>query len=257
MKYTIRRLIQLAVLIASLWIVTSSASFIAHQYCPYAVVCFGVGGLNPEGFFIFVEAIIAGLALLLLTLIIGRLFCGFICPFGTVSEYINYLNPFRKKTNKLPQQIDRKLKLLKYVLLIFNVIAVGIFFNLIYESACPIMTVTMLSRPRILIPGIFLLSLVMLLNILVIRFWCRYLCPYAALMNCIHFIGRKLKIKRLMIRRNLETCIDCFQCQNNCQMNIDILDKEDIEDSNCVHCLNCMRVCRVDKALTYKINRPE
>ncbi len=253
MKYTIRRLIQLAGIVASIWIIMTSTRFIAHQYCPYALVCFGASGLNPQSFFLFVETIIAGLILLVLTLIISRVFCGFVCPFGTLSEYINYLNPFRKKTNKLPPQLDRKLKMLKYLLLVFNLVAVGIFANRIYNDACPIMTITKLSQPQILIPGIFLLGLIMLMNILIVRFWCRYLCPYAALMNCLQFIGEKLRIPRLMIRRNLETCTDCLECQDNCQMNIDILDKEDIDDSNCIFCLNCMRVCQVDNALAQKI----
>lgn len=253
MKHTIRVILQTVAFIASVYIVVSATRFIAHQYCPYAVVCFGAAGLRPGGFFLFVEAIIAGLVILLSVIFIGRRFCGYLCPFGTISEYLNYLNPVRKKMRQIPPQIEKRIRIGKYLLLLFNLVAVVIFANRVYDNACPIMTITSLSQPNILIPGITFLVLIFLANILIVRFWCRYLCPYAALMNCFQFAGKLLKIKKQIIHRNLETCIDCYKCNNNCQMNIDLLDKEQVEDFNCIYCLKCIKVCPKEHTLCVKL----
>ncbi len=246
----VRRLIQFLFLAVSVLVVVFTAIMIGHKYCPYSVICFGLRSLNPEAGLRNIEAIIAGLVILLSTLFIGRLFCGYICPLGTVSEYLNYLNPFRNKVAQIPFRAEKYLRLGKYALLLFNIVAGTFILSRAYYNYCPVMILTFLQG--LVVPGIIVLSIIGLGSIFIARFWCRYLCPYAALMNCFQFIGKILKIKRRKIYRNLETCIDCYCCEKVCQMNIKILDNEYIEDANCIYCLDCIKVCPRKDCLTHK-----
>ncbi len=249
-KYALRRIIQIFFLILSVFIVWQTANFIAHRYCPYAVICFGLRGLHPEAVFIFLAAIIGGLIIAISALFIGRRFCGYVCPLGTVVELLNFLNPLRKKllTKRIPPNIERRLRLGKYIILITTAGLALFLTGYLYYRFCPVMLLTG-SIELSMFAGIFLLFTA-LGSISVYRFWCRYLCPYGALLNCFQFAGKKLGIKRSMIYRNLEVCNDCRCCENNCQMNIEITEQEYIEDLNCIYCLNCIKACPKEMGLT-------
>jgi len=108
-------------------------------------------------------------------MIAGRFYCGWLCPFGTLSEFIGRL-PFRKW--ELPAETDYKWRRLKYVLLAAATAVVFIsgrveFGN--YETY-----VTLFSFHGN-IPAWTLVALTLAANIRIERFWCRYLCPVAAL----------------------------------------------------------------------------
>ncbi|MBW6516120.1 MAG: 4Fe-4S binding protein [Candidatus Cloacimonetes bacterium] len=254
-KFILRRIIQLIFLLLSIYIVMTAVNFISHRYCPYAVICFGLRGLNPEVGFFFITAIIGGLIILLSTLFIGRRFCGYVCPLGTVIEYLNYLNPFRKKVlrKRVPPNVEKSLRLGKYLILIGTALFAFFLWGYLYYQICPVMLAT--GSVNFTPWGIIITAVIIIGSIFVMRFWCRYLCPYGALMNCFQFIGKKFGIKRSMIYRNLEVCNDCRCCEYNCQMNIDITDAEYIEDLNCIFCLNCIKACPKDMCLTLDSNK--
>ncbi len=248
-RYRLRVMIQLLFLIVSLLIVYLTANFIAHAYCPYAVICFGLRGINPGSHYLFVAAIIGGIIILLSTLFIGRRFCGYVCPLGTVVEYLNYLNPFRKKQARkmIPPNIEKTLRVGKYIILILTAILALFLYSFYYFQLCPVMLATLSTE--FTLSGIAVLLIIVSGSIMIRRFWCRYLCPYAAFMNCFQFIGKLLRIKPSRIYRNLEVCTDCHCCEYNCQMNIIITDQEYIDDYNCIYCLNCIKACPKDQCL--------
>lgn len=251
-KFRIRIFLQAVFLIVAVTIVLKSAHFIAHRYCPYAVVCFGIRGLNPNAIFTFVSAIIGGVIILLSTLFWGRRFCGYICPLGTIAEYLHYLNPFRRRVFKkrVPHHIDRVLRSVKYLILILTALFAFLLLGYLYFQICPVMLAT--GSESLGFWSIFAMMAIVIGCIFIKRFWCRYLCTYASLMNCFQFLGSKIGIKRSVIHRNLEVCNDCRCCEYNCQMNIDITDQEFITDSNCIFCLNCLRICPKEKCLTMR-----
>jgi polyferredoxin len=251
-KFALRRMIQAVAFLSSVLFVVLSVRFIGHQYCPYAVICFGLRSLNPQTRLVFASTVVAGLIIMVSTLFIGRRFCGYICPLGTLSEYLNYLNPWRKKLSRkrIPIKLEQYIRIGKYVVLLFTATASLIFLSTKYFDFCPVMVLTSLSD--IWLPGIITLVVVGIGSILMIRFWCRVLCPYAALMNCVQYLGRKLKLPKSLIYRNLEVCNDCLCCEYNCQMNINITDEEYIKDFNCIYCLNCIKSCPKQHCLTIK-----
>jgi polyferredoxin len=224
---------------------------LAHQVCPNAVICFGVEGVKT-GNFAFLPAIIAGVIILISTMFVGRFFCGYICFFGTIQEF-NY-KLFHKKKKLVPKisvLYERKLNVVKYLVFVFTLIAVLFFSIQIYQKFCPAMVITTLNQ--IVWQSIVVLVIFTIIAAISSRFWCRFLCPYAALMNIFQFLGKLLRIKKRLILRNMEVCIDCHLCDKVCPMNITIADVEQVEDFNCIHCGECITRCPRKGALMENI----
>ena len=249
-KFRLRNLIQnifLSIWIIFILILIPYKFHTCHQFCPYATICFGTMAL--KGYFIYFQMVLIGLLIAISTIFIGRKFCGYVCFLGTILEYLFKLNPKKRKT-QLPLNSHRKLGLIKYFILIITFVMALLFVQYLYMSFCPIIAISFLKSISVF--GIITLIIIFISGFFVERFWCRYLCPYAALMNIFQLIGKKTGIKKHVIKRNLEICIDCSICTENCPMNIDISKYEDITDKNCIHCLKCIQTCPKDDCMTCK-----
>lgn len=224
---------------------------VAHRYCPYAVVCFGVFSqkANVTHQF-FTIAVLSGLTLAAATMFTGRFFCGWVCPVGTIQEELHRVtHPGRKRFRHwLAYRVHRWLRWLKYLVLAKTLILAWVGLQGLYMRFCPILA---LSYPyAVTIIGAIFFGLVIFASIFVERFFCRYLCPYGALMNVFQWIGGLVRIPRKKISRDIETSINCFDCVNYCTMQIDIGYKTVISDPDCIHCQQCIRKCsRTDKAM--------
>ncbi|MDO9576715.1 MAG: 4Fe-4S binding protein [Candidatus Cloacimonadales bacterium] len=211
-----------------------------HQFCPYAVVCFGVMTLN--GFVAYLPMVIIGLLTAVSVIFLGRKFCGYICFLGTLQESIYKLNKSKNKfQQRIPYKYHRYLIGAKYLTFLITVIAAYLGIQYLYMNFCPVLAFA--YPQRIGIAAAVSLTIIILGGFFVERFWCRYLCPYAAMMNIFEHLGKLLKIKRSKIFRNIKTSINCFNCANYCPLNIDIGYNEEISDANCIHCYRCVRVC--------------
>lgn len=223
---------------------------IAHKFCPYSNVCFGVlGSHNIIPHLLFPVAMIVGLLIALSSVIWGRLFCSHVCIFGTIQEMLFMTrNQKYRMTKRVPRYIDNKLMWIKYAVFAITAIAGILSVSYVYMKFCPVMVV---SYPfQMTIAGVITLAVLLLGTFLTERLWCRYLCPYGAFMNILEYIFGFLGIKRRMIYRNLEVCIDCGACNRNCPMNIDIKDNEYIKDPNCIQCRICIEKCPKKGALS-------
>ena len=244
----LRLIIQLVFLLFSAaWLIALIFGIKAslHSLCMYAGVCFGLGqqGSWVSAGGVFTLTVIFSLAVFIFTIFRGREFCGYICALGTIQEA---LFAVRKRSYRIKHRIpffyDRKLAWLKYLILgISSVMAItGTAY--IYIRFCPIYTLSLI--PRILAPGIAVLILCVIIpGIFIERFWCRFLCPYAALLNIAQALGNLFRIRRKKIKRNLERCIDCGLCSLHCPMNINITDNETVESIQCIHCRECVCNC--------------
>lgn len=186
---------------------------------------------------------IIGLVILISTLFVGRFFCGWVCPIGTLSDIVYLLNPKsrQKRPATIPRPTHKFFNRFKYFVLAFIVICIALFAYSVYMKFCPILA---LAHPQnIGIAGLASLFIIFVGSLFVPRMWCRYICPYAALMNIVIKLGGVLKIPRRMIHRNMESCIDCTFCIRQCPMQIDIDNYEILTDPNCIYCNKCITVC--------------
>jgi len=213
-----------------------------HNICPNAIICFGIlkGNIITLSLGLTSLGIFLGILFMIVAMYWGRVFCGYVCPLGTIQELI--FRVFHKRKNRqIPYFVERKLSKIKYWLMGISIVLVGSGFAWISINLCPIYA---LSRIPSLAPlGLFTLAVILIGGLFLERLWCRFLCPYAALLNIAQALGGLFGIKRKKIRRNLERCADCGVCSVNCPMNIDILGDEYVNALDCIHCQRCIEKC--------------
>jgi polyferredoxin len=209
----------------------------------YFLVTRHIPALHPAAMFLLVT-------FLAISFLFRKAFCSWLCPVGTVSEYLGKLGKKVFGLNfHLPRWVDIPLRGLKYLLLGFFVWAVSsmsanaiaAFLRSPYGIVAD---VKMLNFFRFIgQTGLIVLGMLVVASVFVQNFWCRYLCPYGAL------LGITSVFSPLRIRRNLETCIDCAKCAKVCPSNLPVDQLVTIKSAECTGCLGCVAVCPAEGAL--------
>ncbi len=191
----------------------------------------------------------AGLAILLIILstaiVLKRGFCSWVCPFGLLTEYLNRLHRliFRKSIRISPW-LDYPLRSLKYFLLAFflwgilvkmNVFALDYFIYSPYNMVADIKMLYFFKNISAFALGV--ISALVIFSILVRNFWCRYLCPYGALLGALSFVSI------FKIRRNRQTCTNCMQCAQACPVDIRPHQTTTVISDECHACFKCINAC--------------
>jgi polyferredoxin len=202
---------------------------------------------HPAGLFIFIS-------ILLMSFVFGKSFCSWLCPVGFISELIGDFGEkiFGKKLI-LPRWIDTPLRSLKYILLAFllysvfflmGINAVKAFLDSPYNQVADLKMYYFfaeISRFSLIVLGsLFLLS------IFIRNFWCRFLCPYGALLGIISLFSPN------KIKRNPVNCIDCGLCTKACPSAIKVDKVITVYSDECTSCLNCVDACPVADTLEIK-----
>jgi polyferredoxin len=204
------------------------------------------GSLNP----VHPAATILFLAFLTISIVFRKAFCSWLCPIGTLSEGLAKLG--RKLFGRnflLPRFADRLLMSLKYLLLGFFVFffflmgAEGIasFISSPYNQVADVKMLLFFAHLGI-VGALVILSLA-IASIFVKGFWCRYLCPYGALLGLFSWLSP------VKVRRNPVSCIDCAKCDKVCPARLPIMIKNSIVSVECTGCMDCVNVCPVKNTL--------
>lgn len=202
--------------------------------------------LHPAAFFLF-------LAFALISLFFRKAFCGWICPVGTFSEYLwNFGRIVFGRNFHIPPWIDLPLRSLKYLLLGFFAYAVttmsaAAIADFVESPYGLVVDVRMLNLFRFVgTTTAYIVGGLILASVLVQNFWCRYLCPYGALMGLISIFSPA------RITRNESACIDCAKCANACPSALPVDRLVQIRSAECMSCLECVAVCPAKDALALR-----
>ncbi len=199
--------------------------------------------IHPAGMFLL-------FAFLAISFLLRKAFCSWLCPVGTVSEYLWKLG--RKvfgRNLRLPRWLDIPLRGLKYLLLGFFLYAVGgmaagEIAGFMRSPYGLIADVKMLNFFRYLgTTAAIVLVILGALSLFIQNFWCRYLCPYGALMGLVSLPSP------VRIRREPAACIDCAKCARACPASLAVDKRLAIRSAECTACLECVAVCPAEGAL--------
>ncbi|OQC71927.1 MAG: quinol dehydrogenase membrane component [Euryarchaeota archaeon ADurb.Bin009] len=172
------------------------------------------------------------LAFIALALVFGRVICGQVCPAGAVQELM-YLLPAKKRgraESRAPVAVRAG------VFIVFLVAALGLSVNLLALIGLP-------AFFHLAIAGVsfFVFLAIVLLSAVVYRPFCRYVCPYGALLA-------PAASRALYRLRRTDACIKCRKCERACPTG-------EADPSarlgECYLCGRCTEVCPVDGALVY------
>lgn len=186
----------------------------------------------------------------MMTIVFGPILCGFICPFGTIQDGISKIGKkiWKGKYNTfVPAPLDSKLKYLRYLVLVGILILTASSGVLFIEKSNPYHAFLGIFNRTMSSTALVMLSIIIFLSLFIHRPWCKYLCPYGALLG----IFNQFKVFRIL--RNKNTCIGCSRCNHACPMNINLVEKEEVRDVRCIVCLECVadKVCPKEKTLLY------
>ena len=188
---------------------------------------------------------------LLLTLIFGPVFCGWICPFGTVQEYIGKIGRklFPQRYNRfLIPQVDRWLRYIRYFVLLLVIIITARELTLVFLNIDPYFALFNFWSDEVTLSALMMLGVMLALSLFVERPWCKYLCPLGALLGIFNLF------RIIPLRRSEATCIHCRQCDRVCPMNIEISHQSIIRNHQCISCLLCTDevTCPVEDTLNFE-----
>lgn len=210
-----------------------------------------VHSAHPAGMFIF-------LSILAVSLFAGKAFCSWMCPVGYISEMVgDFGEKIQKKLFKrvlrLPRFVDYFLRSIKYLLLGFFIYV--IFFAMDVNSLRAFLDSPYNKLADVKMFYFFadiskfaltVIAALFLLSVVVRNFWCRYLCPYGALLGITFFLSPN------KIKRNVDSCIDCKLCTKACPSKIKVHKVKTVLSDECSSCLNCVDACPVANTLDIK-----
>ena len=189
--------------------------------------------------------------LILFGIVLGRLICGLLCPFGLVQDLLHKI-PVPKL--KVPKKADKPLRYLKYVVLaatvllpIFLTTTAGIAPPYFCKYICPAGTLgggipLVSANPALqkVIGALFnwkvlVLIVIVVTSVFIHRPFCRYLCPLGAFYS----LFNKFSFYQMHLDRN--KCVDCKKCEHSCPMAVEVT--KNINSMECIRCGKCKSVC--------------
>ncbi|MCP4371350.1 MAG: 4Fe-4S dicluster domain-containing protein [Deltaproteobacteria bacterium] len=235
-----------------------------------------------------------GLGVLFITIFLGRVFCSFICPFGTIHHAIGSLRPALKGERMIRANQKTPKQKIKYFTLVFLLIGAAIGLNLsglMDPIALLFRSVAMAVLPglgtglrlvfeamansdikafnlisygaEVLLSPVFgynvkayqtawfiglIFFIILFLNRIRGRFWCRILCPLGALM------GIFSRVSLLKLKKYKDKCTNCNLCVKHCQGAASPHPDQVWEAAECLACFNCHNICP-EQALAFSFSR--
>ena len=195
--------------------------------------------------------------ILLYSILLGRVICGFLCPFGLIQDLLYKIKTPKLKKNK----VTRVLSYLKYVILVFLVIIVPVLYAVrnvplpgfckyicpagTLEGAIGLLSNSVNESSLGMLGPLFTWKFALLVSFIVgavfiYRVFCRFFCPLGAIYGLFN------KISVLGIKLQKPKCTSCGRCVTKCKMDI-----RTVGDHECINCGECIEVCPTN-AITWR-----
>ncbi|MDE1920448.1 MAG: 4Fe-4S binding protein [Candidatus Omnitrophica bacterium] len=201
--------------------------------------------VHPAGLLIFG-------AVVTVSFLFKRSFCSWVCPFGLVSEKLADMGCAVFGRNfLLPKRADWPLRSLKYLILGFFVWVIffgmdltGLreFLDSSYNKTADVRLLLFFLHPST--TTVAVLAALIGLSVLIRYFWCRYLCPYGALLGLVGLLSPA------RIKRNIPSCIECGKCARVCPASLPVNKLATVHSDECSLCLECVQSCPVADTLS-------
>lgn len=193
---------------------------------------------------------------------VGRLICGFFCPFGWFQDLLHKIPSKKLSTKKL-----KALRFIKYFILIVVVWLMGVILvkktgnsdpyfckyicpQGILEGGIPLS----IANPQIrkILGPLFtwkaiVLAMTIVLSIVFYRPFCKWICPLGAFYSLFN------KFSFYQYHLDKDACINCGKCARVCKMDVDMSKCQD--SMECIRCGDCLRACP-KKAISTTFNKP-
>ncbi|AEV28052.1 hypothetical protein SpiGrapes_0188 [Sphaerochaeta pleomorpha str. Grapes] len=213
---------------------------IFHMICPFG----GIETLTrliPQGLYVpktgLVNLILLG-TVLLFAVIAGPVFCGWLCPLGSIQDWMRSLaRKLKIKPITVPTRVDFVLSFSRYLLLFLIIRATYLSFNLVFLKIDPYYALLHFYTGEVAPVALLVLALVLLSSLFIERPWCRYLCPLGAL------LGPLGKISFLKVKKPSATCISCGACSRACPVGLDPAKDLVVKSARCIRCGLCETAC--------------
>ncbi|HSP90009.1 MAG TPA: 4Fe-4S binding protein [Vicinamibacterales bacterium] len=215
----------------------------------YALQTGSVPEVHPAAMFLLV-------AFVAISFVLRKAFCSWLCPIGTLSEWLwEGGREMFGRNAQAPRWLDIPLRSLKYLLLGFFGYAVATMtvpdlHGFITSPYGLVADVKMLNFfRRIGTTGALVIAVLLIGSVFVKNLWCRYLCPYGALVGLVSLFSPA------RIRREAGTCIDCAKCAKACPSLLPVDQLSTVKSAECTGCLECVAVCPAAGALRLSVGR--
>jgi len=201
-------------------------------------------------------SVVLFLAIVATAFLARKAFCSWVCPVGTLSEGLALLGARLFGRNYLlPRWIDVPLRAVKYAFLGFFVwivwvipsAALGPFLYGDYHRVADVKTYMFFAE---ITPVALQVVVGLVIGSLFVRgLWCRYLCPYGALLGLIGWLSPA------RIRRDPESCSGCESCTAACPQRLPVHTSLAVGSVECTACHTCVDACPKDATLTFTVGR--
>lgn len=213
----------------------------------YFLITGHIHSAHPAGLFIFI-------AIIAMSFAFGKSFCSWVCPVGFISELTgDFGEKIFKRKLKLPKALDIPLRALKYLLLAFFIYSIFFLMSDVALKAFLDSDYNMISDVKMYFFfadisrfSLIVISALFILSIFIRNFWCRFLCPYGALLGIVALFSPN------KIKRNKVSCIDCGLCAKACPSSIKVDKVITVVSDECSTCLSCVDACPVADTLELK-----